>query len=435
MTLREMRLVRGVAALLSIAVVLSVRPARAQEALRLEDAVKTALTNNERAQKAPLRVETAEGQADRARAAFFPTLIGAGTEQLHATADKTGRNATTTSTVTLTQPIVNPSAFPLYAQARHQRESERWGAMQDRRQLAFDTARAFLQTLAAERVLEAAVRRLDRSKANVDDTTARAEAQLSSTSDVTRAKLDLATAQSQLATAQGSAQRARISLGFLMGRKVDAALAAPERTTRAAQGEGAGGTQIAAAVDRRPDVRSAHERTEALRLFATEPYYRLLPTLSAQGQLRMLPDPLPTERAVDETLTLNLSWSVFDSGLRYADLRTRRSQHASQALDEKLLRRSVETDVNLALASLRAARESYRVAEEAVASANQLVEETQILYRQGLARALEVTDANSKRFDAEVTRASAKLSMEQAYLELRFALGYGPVDDDTAGVR
>jgi len=44
--------------------------------------------------------------------------------------------------------------------------------------------------------------------------------------------------------------------------------------------------------------------------------------------------------------------------------------------------------------------------------------------------ALEVTDANAKRFDAEVSQASAKLSMEQAYLELRFALGLGPIDEE-----
>ena len=33
---------------------------------------------------------------------------------------------------------------------------------------------------------------------------------------------------------------------------------------------------------------------------------------------------------------------------------------------------------------------------------------------------------------AEVSRASAKLSMEQSYLELRFALGFGPLDDEEA---
>src|SRR6266567_8659348 len=44
----------------------------AADGLRIEDAVHLALQNNERARKAPLRVEVAEGQLDRARDAFFP---------------------------------------------------------------------------------------------------------------------------------------------------------------------------------------------------------------------------------------------------------------------------------------------------------------------------------------------------------------------------
>src|SRR5258708_25917135 len=50
----------------------------AAEGLTIEDAVHLALQNNERARKAPLRVEIAEGQLDRARDAFFPTLVGPG---------------------------------------------------------------------------------------------------------------------------------------------------------------------------------------------------------------------------------------------------------------------------------------------------------------------------------------------------------------------
>lgn len=145
--------------------------------------------------------------------------------------------------------------------------------------------------------------------------------------------------------------------------------------------------------------------------------------------MRVLPDPQATERAHEESITLNLQWNIFDNGSRYADRRTRLAQADSQSLDEQLLRRSVDADVQGALATLRAAREAYKITDEAIAAATKSAEETEILYRQGLARAIELTDANARRFDAEVSRASAKLSMQQAYLELRFALGYGPVDE------
>ncbi|HVH41393.1 MAG TPA: TolC family protein, partial [Labilithrix sp.] len=295
--------------------------ARADEALRLEQAVRSALENNERARKAPLRVEQAGGQLDRARGAFFPTLSAAGAGQYRLQEDRSGRSTTSSGTVTLSQPLIAPSAFPSYSQASHQLESEKWGSVQDRRVLAFDTARAFLQTLTSERVLEAATRRLERARANLQNAEARAAAGLASINDATRATLELASSAREVATAEGRVGTAYLNLGFLMGRPIAppaaggaTVLAPPDRTTRAAESfESNPENQVRAALDRRPDLRAAHERTEALRASAKEPLYRLAPTLSASAQTRVLPDPLPTERGHEETVSLNLQWNIFDA--------------------------------------------------------------------------------------------------------------------------
>jgi outer membrane protein TolC len=265
---------------------------------------------------------------------------------------------------------------------------------------------------------------------------------LTSTNDVTRAQIDLSTSEVTVAQAQGTVERAYTSLSFLLGQRASPPLIPPDNTTRAAERyEQAQKNQVKSALERkndairaaegrRPDVRSAHEKTEANRDFAREPLYRLAPTVTATGRVTMLSAPPPTSNAVDENASMNLTWTIFDAGFRYADRRTRLAQAESSELDEKLLRRSVGTDVDLALASLRAARASYGIAEVAVAAAVRNTAETTTLYRQGLARAIEVTDANQKQFDAEVTLESAKLSMEQAYLDLRSALGFGPLDED-----
>jgi outer membrane protein TolC len=418
------------------------QPAQQPKGMTLEDAVHLALQNNERAQKVPYRVETAEGQLDRARDAFFPTLVGNGAATYKPDPPAKSPNLSTNGTVTLTQPLLTPSAFPLYSQQKHNLESEKWGGVQDKRLLMFDTAKAFIQTLTAERVLESAKRKADTAQANLEAAKARADAGLTSTNDVTKAQLDLASSLTQVATATGNVDKAYVSLSFLVGQQVAPPLVAPDNTTRAAQRyEESQKNQvktalerrqdaIRAAQDRRPDVRSLHEKTEALRDSAKEPYYRLAPTISAQGQLRLVPDPLPSEKGVDETISLNLTWTIFDAGLRYADIRQRSAQLTSSELDEKLLRRSVQTDIELALAALRSARAAFKVADDAVASAKKNTEETLILYKQGLAKAIEVTDANQKQFDAEITRESTKLTMEQAYLDLRNGLGFGPLDED-----
>jgi outer membrane protein TolC len=426
---------RSVVLATALAVALLGAPSRSlaqPRALTLAEAVDLALANNERARKAPLRVTAAEGQLEKARAAFLPTLAAGAQGTVRATQDRNGRVLAGAGTLTVTQPIVAAPALPLYAQARHQLESERWGAVEDRRTLAFDTARAFLLALSSERLVEAAERRLERARATTADARARAEAGLASTNDVTRAVIGVASAEGQVAGARGNLERATLQLGFLVGREVGG-LAAPERTTRAAQ-EGAWRVDeiLRGAEARRPDLKAATERTAALREAAKEPMYRTLPTLSAQAVMKATVAPVPPDPAHDEQALLTLSWTLYDAGARYGDDKTRGAQAESQALDERALRRSIAADVGIALAGLRAARDTWRLAQEGVVAAQRNTEETEILYRQGLARAIELVDANASRYDAEVSAETARLSMEQAYLALRQAMGLAPVGDEAA---
>lgn len=391
------------------------------EPLRIEDAVRAALAANERSLKAPLRVEAAEGSLDRARASFLPNIVlGAQASLL----PKTGA----TSTLSATQTIVTPSAFPLYQQAKHSLYAEKWGAQQDLRLLGFDTAKAFVGTMATERVLEAAERRLSTAKANLEYAEARAAAQLASTNDVTRAQVAIASAQASVAQATGNVQKAYITLSFIVGKPVAPGLASPDAIIKSALAYKPTEQDIQAAIDRRFDVKSAHERVEAARAFAEEPLYRMAPTLSVTGALKYDFDPIGANKAFDQSVTFNLTWPLFDGGARYGDRKSRLAQAKSVELDEGLLKRAVEADVRTALASLEAARKAVAISDTAVAAAQKSLDETQILYQQGLAKAIELTNANLERFDAEITRESAKVTMNQAYLDLRLALGYGPLD-------
>jgi len=144
-------------------------------------------------------------------------MVAAGTETANAKADRNGRHLTTAGTLTVNQPIANFSAFPLYAQARHQLRAETWGAIEDRRSLAFDTATTFLNTLASERLLEAAQRRLDRAIATQQDTQARVDAELASTNDATRALIDLAASEREVELDRGSQKATYIQLAYTIG--------------------------------------------------------------------------------------------------------------------------------------------------------------------------------------------------------------------------
>ena len=409
--------------------------------LSLEDAVKLSLAYNERSLKAPLRVEVAEGGLDKARTAFLPSLTGLGTGQASrprdlapgATAGAANRIWAANGVVTLSQPILNLGNFPLYAQAKHNLESERWGATQDKRLLAFDTARAFLVVLSSERLLAVAKDKLERARATQKDAEARAKAQLGSTNDVTLAQVDTASAAIAVAQADGTTVRSYVSLAFLVGKAVSGPLAVPDRTLRASEsGAFRADDVIRLAEDRRPDVRSAVEHTISLREFAKEPLYRLAPSLAVQGKIQVNADPAPDLRAYEGSAALTLTWNIYDAGVRYADKRVRDAQAESGYLDEKMLRRSIATDVALALAGLKAARDAYKISADGVDASKRHVVEVNVLYKQGLAKGLDLVDANGRLADAETAMENAKLSMEQAYLDLRLAVGLDALEDDNA---
>jgi outer membrane protein TolC len=63
-----------------------------------------------------------------------------------------------------------------------------------------------------------------------------------------------------------------------------------------------------------------------------------------------------------------------------------------------------------------------------VTASRKSADETAILYHQGLAKAIELVDANEQRFLAEVTYAEAEFSLASAYFALLQAMGRGPLD-------
>lgn len=410
----------------------TLQAAQARADLKIEEAIKASLDANERAQIAALRIQSARGQLERSRAAFFPTLtLGAGTSMTPYT-DRSGRWRTTSTSLTLNQPLLNPSAIPQRAQAEHTLEAEHHGAVEDQRQLAFSAARAFIQALAAERVLKASESRFERAKANFENADARAKAQLNSTNDATRAKVDMMTAAGNVAQSRASHQQALLQLSLLMKREVQDSLEVPESLSESAKSfQGDLDKLTRSAIEHRPDLRGLREQIRSAEISASEPHYRMAPTINLSLQLRGNVDALPTERRFDESLSLNLSWTIFDGGSRYGDRKTRLAQAESLKLQQQLQYRTIRTDVQSALLLLEAARASLQAAEEGVVAAKANTEETAILYQQGLARAIELTDANARRFDAEVSLASARQSLIEAYLQVRQVLGLTPTDTVT----
>lgn len=400
--------------------------AAAQDALTIERAVELAVTRNERAAIADTTVEAAEARVRRARTAFLPRFdvngnvgsdIGNGSE----------RDVSTTAH--LTQTLFDARVFPLYRQQRFERDAARLTADDTKRLLGFDAAVTFLSTLSFEQVFLAAERRRSFAQTNLDDVRARFEAGLVSSNDVTRAELELATAVRELAQATGDVQAARVELETLLKTDVEGPLAPPVALLNAADDPPPSTeTQVVAdAQSRRSDIAARRARVEALRAFADEPNARFFPSVLFSAQTRNVNDGAVTNRNNEGFVGVSFAWPVFDGGLRGAERAERTANVRGAELQLELELREVERQMRSASVQLSTEQASLREAAAAVRAAQKNANETNILYREGLASALELADATQRLFEAEVAEVTARYRMALAYLSLREASGVAPV--------
>lgn len=397
--------------------------------LTIERAVLLAVERNERAAIAETTVEVAEARVGRARTAFLPRVDISGNYRNDFETESTDRTLQTAALVT--QPIFDARVFPLYRMARFERDASRFNAADARRLLAFDAAATFLTTLSLEQVQLAAENRRVFAQTNLDDVRARFEAGLVSSNDVTRAELELATAVRGVAQASGDVQSSRIDLETLIKADVDA-LAQPVALLDAAdEAPVASEAQIVEAQQRRPDLAAQRMSIEALRAFAQEPNARWLPSVLFQAQTRNINDGPITNRANAGFFGFSFAWPLFDAGVRSAERAERNALVRGAELQLEFEQRDVEREYRGATVQLTTEQAALREAIAALRAARKNADETNALYREGLASALELADANRQLFEAEVAEVTARFRMAIAYLALREASGLGPVGGES----
>lgn len=392
--------------------------------LTIEQAVSLAIERNERAGIAETTVEAAEARVRRARTAFYPRVDISGNLR----GDYTDQTERTLSTAALlTQPIFDARAFPLYRAQRFERDATRLTATETKRLLGYDAAVQFLTTLSFEQVLRAAETRRDFAQTNLNDVRARFEAGLVSSNDVTRAELELATAVRGVAQAAGDLQASRIELETLVRADVGA-LAQPVRLLEAAAAAPAGSdTLIVDAQQRRSDIAAQRAIVAATRAFAEEPNARFIPSVLLQAQTRNINDGgLFANRDQEGFVGLSFAWPVFDAGLRGAERAERTAQLRGEELQLEFAMRDVERELRSANVQLTTEQAALREATAALNAARRNTEETNALYREGLASALELADATQQLFEAEVAEVTARYRMALAFLRLREAQGVAP---------
>jgi outer membrane protein TolC len=408
-------------------------PAEVRE-LTLERAIAMALTRDERPRIASQQLASSEAQVDRARAFFFPDLSLQGGYSFRGDPGMFQDRHLYTGSAAATLTLFDGRGFPLLRAAKLARSAAELDRAETRRQVAFEAAGAYLTTLGLQAVVEAAQNRVAFAREQLADARGRASAQLASSNDVSRATLELSTAELALRRARGDLASGMLNLGWLLGAELRGPLRSPDALlAEAARAPVARDGAIGQAQARRLDVRSGRLRVGAARERAKEPLWRWVPALSAIGQAdassseNMTGPDAANGQTIDWFVGLSAVWTLWDGGERSADRDDLVAQAEVAELESARQTRGVALEVRNALVALDTSRGTVDAASSAVTAARKNVEEARALYRQGLARALDVADATAGLFEAEVALAQERYGLGVALLNLRSALGHEPL--------
>ncbi len=406
--------------------------------LTLDEAVKLALDRNERAQAASQDIAAANARVAQARSFFLPTITSTGTYTRRAYEVKRvvgdqevviSRFNALSETLGLNETLFDARSMTTLAAVRAQRNADVATANESRRQLAFEVSQAYLATLGTTQVREASGRRFAFAGQNLDAAKARFSAGLASVNDVTRAELEYATAEVGLTQVKGQVETSTLQLGNLLDAPdaVRNPLVVPEFLIEAASAEAANAEAlIEDALARRLDVGALRWVASSQHSLAKVPLLGFLPSLGVSGRYSLTNEASFNNRTWNWSLGATLNWTLFDGLIRFGQRREQKALAQLADLDVRAAVRRVELEIREALVSLSNQRAALKQANTAYEVAKKNATETTELYRQGLASALQVADANVSLFEAEVALVQQRYGLGVAFLDLEAALGLDP---------
>lgn len=415
---------------LSVALVVFLhRHAAAEETPKItfDQAVREAIKSNPQAAKAVEQIHRSEALLVQARAASLPTLNASG-QYTRLDGDRfiTGNPVPIVSANTINLqaavavPLVNARGWVSWMHAGDQIDVAKASSADVARAVAITAARAYLTVLAQHRVVESSARSRDTAKAHVEFAKGRLAAGIGNKIDEVRAAQQLAQAELQLQNANINLVRSQEALGVLLGRDgpVDVATEPALGSVDAPAALGA--------VSARADVRAAGERLRAAHNVKRDGWTDYLPTLTGQfipfyQEPKSLTQPQTGWQAL-----LVLSVPLYDGGFRYGAQRERASNAEQARIDYEATLRQAKSEVRAAIESLRIADEALAAARDNAALAAQALELANTAYRAGATTNLEVIDAERAARDAETQVAVAEDASRQARLDLLAASGHFP---------
>jgi outer membrane protein TolC len=327
----------------------------------------------------------------------------------------------TVTTAGLTVPLFTPVSWAERNQAADQVTVSERAQADARRAIAAATGDAYLAIIAGRRIVDLNERARDTARAHFEYANQRFQGGLGSRLNALRAQEDLSAAEARVEDARLALRRAQEALGVLIA--TDGPVDAANEPVFELPPEGVSDAELIRA---RQDVAVTSARETAAIRVAADSWRDRLPEATAVVTPQVV---TPAGLFADPRswrASFLVSVPLFDAGERQGRARERRALVDVARADRENVERQAASEIRAAREAVRATERARDHARQAAQQANEVVQITDVAFREGATTNIEVIDAQRRARDAETAAAIADDAVRRARLELLLAAGRFP---------
>ncbi|HSF05417.1 MAG TPA: TolC family protein [Methylomirabilota bacterium] len=287
-----------------------------------------------------------------------------------------------------------------------------------RQLIALAVKEAFTNTLFAQRLIRVQQQAVERAELNLKSARGFFDVGTRPRSDVARAEVDVANARVDLIRARNAERVARVALNTAMGIEIDTPTQVQDNLVYEPVSLDRG--QIRAeALRQRPEYRQVKLQVEAAEAIERQAFRNFFPDVTGSGTYGGIREELTEVWS----LTLALTWNMYDGGGRVARYREARAnvdgaRSRVRALELDLLREVEQSQI-----TIEEAQERLQAAQTAVVSAQENFRLAQGRFDAGVGTILELTDAQLALTQTQNVEAQALADYRIALYRLDRARG------------
>jgi outer membrane protein TolC len=317
-------------------------------------------------------------------------------------------------------PVLTPVAWAVRGQAADNVLVSQQTVSDVRKQVAVAAAQSYLAIIASRRVLELNERSRDNAKAHFEYANQRFQGGIGSRLNMLRAQQEMTSDEARVEEARLAIRRAQEALGVLVA--ADGPVDAADEPVFDAAVE-----DLPLTLDQRTDVHLLSVRQSAAQRVADDSWKYYLPSVTADVASQLIaPEAGLFGNPRSWRASLFLTMPIFDSGFR-GGLKTERIALLDSIKFERAnVERQATSEVRTAREAVESTLRAAMVARQAADQANEVVQITDVAFREGATTNIEVLDAQRQALDTGTQAVIADDAVRRARLELLVALGRFP---------